>query len=176
MEILYAVLGLLGGGAVSYFMWDKALGKKKHKIIAEAETEGEVIKKDKMLQAKEKFLQLKAEHEKYINEKNNKIAGLENKMKQKETAFLQSKNDFQRVQKDFESEKRNVETIRENLTAQINLIQQKEEDLEKQHRQIVDQLEAISGLSADEAKAQLVESLKAEAKTEAMSYINEVGS
>lgn len=174
MEILYVVLGFLGGGAVSYFMWDKALSSKKRKIVTEAETEGEVIKKDKMLQAKEKFLQLKAEHEKYINEKNNKIVGLENKMKQKETAFLQSKNDFQRVQKDFETEKRNVDTIRENLGAQLNLIQQKEEDLEKQHRQIVDQLEAISGLSAEEAKAQLVESLKAEAKTDAMSYINEI--
>ncbi|MFV0378486.1 MAG: ribonuclease Y [Mangrovibacterium sp.] len=174
MEILYVVLGFLGGGAVSYFMWDKALSSKKRKIVTEAETEGEVIKKDKMLQAKEKFLQLKAEHEKYINEKNNKIVGLENKMKQKETAFLQSKNDFQRVQKDFETEKRNVDTIRENLGAQLNLIQQKEEDLEKQHRQIVDQLEAISGLSAEEAKSQLVESLKAEAKTDAMSYINEI--
>ena len=159
---------------MSYFLWDKAINGKKRKILSEAEAEGEVIKKDKILQAKEKFLQLKAEHEKYINEKNSKIAGIENKMKQKETAFLQSKNDFQRTVKDFETEKRQVESIRENLTAQINLVQQKEDDLEKLHRQKVEQLEAISGLSAEEAKSQLVDSLKNEAKTEAMSYINEI--
>jgi len=174
MEILYVVSGFLGGGVLSYFLWDKAIRGKKRKIIGEAEAEGEVIKKDKILQAKEKFLQLKAEHEKYINEKNNKIAALENKMKQKESSFMQSKNEFQRSVKDFENEKRQVESIRENLTAQINLVQQKEEDLEKLHRQKVEQLEEISGLSAEEAKAQLVDSLKNEAKTEAMSYINEI--
>ena len=174
MGILYAISGFLLGGVLSYFLWDKAINGKKRKILSEAEAEGEVIKKDKILQAKEKFLQLKAEHEKYINEKNNKISALENKVKQKESSFLQSKNDFQRTVKDFETEKRNVETIRENLTAQINLVQQKEEELDKIHRQKVEQLEAISGLSAEEAKSQLVESLKNEAKTEAMSYINEI--
>jgi ribonuclease Y len=174
MEILYVISGFLGGAVLSYFLWDKAINGKKRKILSEAEAEAEVIKKDKILQAKEKFLQLKAEHEKYINEKNNKIAALENKVKQKESTFLQSKNEFQRTVKEFEAEKRNVETIRENLTAQINLVQQKEEDLDKLHRQKVEQLEAISGLSAEEARAQLVESLKNEAKTEAMSYINEI--
>lgn len=171
---LYVISGFLGGGVLSYFMWDKAINGKKRKIISEAEAEGEVIKKDKILQAKEKFLQLKAEHEKYINEKNSKIASIENKMKQKESSFMQSKNEFQRNVKDFENEKRKVESIRENLTAQINLVQQKEDDLEKLHRQKVEQLEAISGLSAEEAKSQLVDSLKNEAKTEAMSYINEI--
>jgi len=174
MEILYVISGFLGGGVVSYFLWDKAIGSKKRKIISEAEAEGEVIKKDKILQAKEKFLQLKAEHEKYINEKNNKIAAIENKVKQKETAFLQRKDEFQRSLKDFETEKRNVDTIRENLTGQLNLIQQKEEELDKMHRQKVEELETISGLSAEDAKAQLVDSLKSEAKTEAMSYINEI--
>ncbi|PTN02046.1 ribonuclease Y [Mangrovibacterium marinum] len=174
MGILYAISGFLLGAVLSYFLWDKAINGKKRKILSEAEAEGEVIKKDKILQAKEKFLQLKAEHEKYINEKNSKIANLENKMKQKEATFLQGKNEFQRTVKEFESEKRNVETIRENLTAQINLVQQKEEELDKVHRQKVEQLEAISGLSAEEAKSQLVESLKNEAQTEAMSYINEI--
>ncbi|WP_372771958.1 ribonuclease Y [Mangrovibacterium sp.] len=174
MEILYVISGFLGGGVLSYFLWDKAIGGKKRKIISEAEAEGEVIKKDKILQAKEKFLQLKAEHEKHINERNNKVATLENRMKQKETAFQQSRNDFQRTVKEFDTEKRQVESIRENLTAQINLVQQKEDELTKQHRQIVEQLETISGLSAEEAKSQLVESLKNEAKTEAMSYINEI--
>lgn len=175
MEILiYAVSGFLGGSVLSYFLWDKAVKAKKKKIIAQAKNEGEVIKKDKMLQAKERFLQLKSEHEKYISDKNSKMGVLENRLKQKETAFLQRKDDFQRKQKEFESSKREVDIIRENLNSQLNVVQQKEEDLEKMHRQQVEQLEAISGLSAEEAKTQLVESLKNEAKTEALSYINEI--
>jgi len=172
--ILYVVSGFLVGGAISYFLWDKAILGKKKKIISEAEAEGEVIKKDKILQAKEKFFQLKSEHEKYINEKNSKIGLLENKLKQKEAGYLQRKDEFQRRVKEFETEKREVDIIRENLTTQLNMLQQKEEELEKLHKQQVDQLEAISGLSAEEAKSQLVESLRNEAKTEAMSSINEI--
>ncbi len=172
--IIYAVSGFLGGGVLSYFLWDKAVSAKKKRIIKEAESEGEVIRKDKMLQAKERFLQLKSEHEKYINDKNSKMGVLENKLKQKETGYLQRKDEFQRKQKEFDTSKREVDVIRENLSNQMNVVQQKEEDLEKMHRQQVEQLEAISGLSADDAKSQLVESLKNEAKTEALSYINEI--
>lgn len=174
MEIIYVISGFLLGGAVSYFLWDKALKSKKGKIIKEAEAEGDVIKKDKILQAKEKFLQLKTEHEKFINEKNNKVASIENKLKQKENAFLQRRDELQRKVKEFELTKKDVEAIRENLTNQLNMVQQKEEELDKMHRQQVEQLEAISGLSAEEAKNQLVESLKGEAQTDAMSYINEI--
>ncbi|WP_299576951.1 ribonuclease Y [uncultured Sunxiuqinia sp.] len=174
MEIIYIISGFLLGGAVSYFLWDKALKSKKGKIIKEAEVEGDVIKKDKILQAKEKFLQLKTEHEKFINEKNNKVASIENKLKQKENAFLQRRDELQRKVKEFELTKKDVEAIRENLTNQLNMVQQKEEELDKMHRQQVEQLEAISGLSAEEAKNQLVESLKGEAQTDAMSYINEI--
>ncbi len=174
MEILYAIAGLVVGGALSYFLWDKSILGKKNKILSEAEAEGEVIKKDKILQAKEKFLQLKADHEKYINDKNNKVNSLENKLKQREASFLQRKDELNRRMKDFEAEKKETDVIRENLSMQINKVQQKEEELEKMHKQKVEQLEAISGLSAEEAKNQLVESLKNEAKTEAMSYINEI--
>ena len=174
MEIIYAISGFLLGGVLSYFFWDKALKSKKGKIIQEAEVEGDVIKKDKILQAKEKFLQLKTEHEKFINEKNNKVASVENKLKQKESAFLQRRDELQRKVKEFELTKKDAETIRENLTNQLNMVQQKEDELDKMHKQQVDQLEAISGLSAEEAKNQLVESLKGEAQTEAMSYINEI--
>jgi ribonuclease Y len=142
--------------------------------LREAEAEGEVIKKDKILQAKEKFLQMKSNHEKYTNEKNKKISSLENKLNQRETVFSQRINDFQRKVKEFENSKRDVELIRENLKNQLTVIEQKEEELNKMHRKQVEQLETISGFSAEEAKAQLVESLKAEAKTEAMSYINEI--
>ncbi|MFV0365438.1 MAG: ribonuclease Y [Mangrovibacterium sp.] len=173
-DILYIVIGFVGGGGLSYFVWDKSLGRKKKRIIDEAEVEANVIKKDKMLQAKEKFLQLKAEHEQYVNEKNSKITSQENRMKQKEAAIQQSRTDLQRSVKEFEQEKRNVENTQEKLDVKLVSLQQKEDELSKMHKKQVEKLEAMSGLSADDAKSQLVESLKNEAKTEAMSYINDV--
>jgi ribonuclease Y len=174
MEIIYAISGFLLGGTLSYFLWDRAINTKKRKILKEAEAEGEVIKKDKILQAKEKFLQLRTEHEQFINERNNRIASTENKLKQKETVYLQRRDELQRNVKEFEQVKKETETVRENLTHQLNMVRQKEDELDKMHKQQVDQLEAISGLSAEEAKSQLVESLKGEAQTEAMSFINEI--
>lgn len=175
MELIIGLIaGFLGGGALSWFMWDKALKARKQKIVREAEAEGEVIKKDKMLQAKEKFLQLKSDHEKQVNERNQRVVALENKLKQQQSVAQQQRNDLQRDIKNFETEKKEAEIIRENLTAQLAVVEQKHEELEKLHRQQVDKLEQISGMSAEEAKAQMVESLKEEAKTEAMSYINEI--
>jgi len=174
MEIIYAISGLLGGGVLSYFMWDKALKSKKKKIVSEAIAEGEVIKKDKILQAKEKFLQLKSEHEEYINEKSSKVNNFEAKLKQRESSINQRRDELNREIKDFESSKHEVDVIRENLTNQLELLEKKEHEVESLHRQHLEKLETLSGLSAEEAKAQLVESLKNEAKTEAMSYINEI--
>ncbi len=172
--IIAALAGFLGGGAISYVLWDKALRSRRIKIVSDAEAEAEVIKKEKNLQAREKYLQLKAEHEKYMNEKNQKIAVLDNKLKQREAAAVQQRNDLLRDIKIFETEKKEVTAIRDNLNAQMEILEQKNEELEKLHRQQVEKLEVISGLSAEEAKAQMVESLKEEAKTEAMSFINEI--
>jgi ribonucrease Y len=167
-------VGFFGGGTLSWFLWDKALKSRKLKIVREAEAEGEVIKKDKMLQAKEKFLQLKAEHERQVNDRSQRVVALENKLKQQQAANQQQRNDLVRDIKNFETDKREVEIIRENLTAQLTVVEQRTEELEKLHRHQVDKLEQISGMSADEAKAQMVESLKEEAKSEAMSYVNEI--
>lgn len=155
------------GSAVSFFIWNMSLSRKRENILNEAKVEAEVIKKDKILQAKEKFLQLKSEHEKYINEKNNKLAVIETKIKQKETSISQKIEETQRARKE-------VDAIKENLNNQLHLIEKKAEELDKQHKQQVEQLEAISGLSAEQAKGQLIESLKEEAKAEAVSYINEI--
>ena len=174
MEIIYVIIGALGGGALSYFLWDKTLHAKKKKIIEDSETQGDVIKKDKILQAKEKFFQLKNEHEKYINEKNEKANIIENKLRQKELAWTQRRDDLQRKVKEFEVTRKQSEAIRNNLNIQLNMVQQKENELEKMHREQVSKLETISGLSADEAKSQLMESLKGEAKSEAMVSINEI--
>ena len=172
--IITGILTLLIGGTAAYFLWDMMLTKKKEKLLADAEVQAEVLKEKKMLQAKEKFMQLKSEHETYINERNLRISGTENKLKQKEAIYLQRKEELQRSIKDFENSEREIDSIRENLNIQLELVEQKEEEMLKLHKQQVQQLEALSGISADEAKSQLVDSLKNEAKTEAMSFIQEI--
>ncbi len=175
IELLIGVaIGVVGGGALAYVIWNKALNTKKTRIISEAQAEGEVIKKDKILQAKEKFLQLKADHEKYIVEKSADLNEFENRLKQKDNQLNQRRDELQKKTKEYEITKREVEITKENLTVQLQRVENKTEELEKMHRQQVDKLEQISGLSAEEAKAQLVESLQEEAKSEAISYINEI--
>lgn len=166
-EIIIGAIALVGGGFISYFVLQRALKRKSESIIKDAQAEAEVLRKDKILQAKEKFLQLRTEHEKQINAKNAKLLVIENKVKQKENAVNQRVEDFQRKKKE-------VDTIRENLNVQMELVERKEMELEKAKRQQIEQLEKISGLSAEEAKNQIVESLKEEAKTEAMSYVNDI--
>jgi ribonuclease Y len=158
---------LIAGTVLSYFLWQVFLRNRRKKIIAEAEAEAEVIKKEKILQAKERFLQLKAEHEKVINEKNNRINQAENRTKQKELALSQKLEEAQR-------KKNEADAIRDSLTQQLEVLDKKTEEVTRLHRQQVEQLEAISGLSAEAAKNQLMESLKEEARTGAMSYINEI--
>jgi ribonuclease Y len=166
-EIIIGVVSLVAGILIVVFAYQTFLKRKRINIIREAETEAEVIKKDKILQAKEKFLQLKSEHEKVISEKNQKILGAENRIKQREALLSTKLEEIQRKGKD-------LDVIRENLDAQLALIEKRKEDMDKFHRQQVEQLEKISGLSAEDAKQQLIDSLKDEAKTVAMSYINEI--
>ena len=165
--LVTAGLALLVGGGLSYFLWNFALKKKKDSIIKEAEAEGEAQKRDKMLQAKERFLQLKTEHEKYINEKNSKIIATENRLNQKEMHLSQKIEEQQRARNELEA-------LRENMNIQLGLLDKRTEEMERLHRQQVEQLETISGLSAEDAKNQLIESLREEAKTQAISYVNEI--
>jgi ribonuclease Y len=165
--IVVAIISLVAGGIITYIILKIARGKQSARIIQDAETEAEMIRKDKILQAKEKFLHLKSEHEKFINERNLKLAQAENKLKQRETVITQKIEEQSRKTKE-------IDVIKDNLTAQIEIVEKKSEELEKSHKKILDQLVAISGLSVDEAKGQLIDSLKAEARTEAMSYINEI--
>jgi ribonuclease Y len=167
MEIVIGISAFIFGGLVTWIAVTQAFKNRAKRIIREAENEAEVIKKEKMLQAKEKFLQLKAEHEKEINSRNAKILALENKTKQRETAVAQRIEEYARKKKE-------LDTVRENLDAQLEIVEKKNEELDRLHKQQVEQLEAISGMSAEEAREMLIESLKAEAKTEAMSYINDI--
>ncbi len=165
--IIVGVAGLFLGFLITSTILRKKVEKKSENIINEAQEKGEVIKKEKILQAKEKFLQLKSEHEKIIQEKNALIAQNENRLKQKESVFAQKQEELKRRQKE-------VDSIRENLNAQLDLVNKKQNELEKSTKKQVEALEAISGLSAAEAKAQLIETLKEEAKSEAIMHISEI--
>lgn len=165
--IIIALISLAAGGIITYLLHLMILRKRSTNIIKEAMAEAEVIKKDKILQAKEKFLQLKSEHEKVINEKNQRILVAENTLKQREGSFSQKTEEIHRKNKE-------VDAIRDNLAHQMEILEREKEELDKSHKQQVEQLETISQLSAEEAKNQLIESLKDEAKSEAMSSINEI--
>jgi ribonucrease Y len=158
---------LIVGGAISWFLVQQMLKSKSAKIIKEAEAEGEVIKKDKILQAKERFLQLKEEHEKVINARNSKVVAAENRIKEQQAQVNRKIEELNRKGAE-------IDTTRESLEQQLEAVDRKKTELERMHKQEVEQLEAISGLSAEEAKERLVESLKDEAKTNAMSLINEI--
>ncbi len=167
MTWLIGGASLLVGAGVAFLVLNTLTKRKSRDIIREAEGEAEMIKQQKILQAKEKFLQLKEEHEKLINEKNSKINQRENELKQKEYSLSQKQEELQR-------KKTEIDAIRDNLGLQLDIVEKKKEELEKAHRMQVEQLETISGLSAEDAKSQLIESLKEEARSEAMSLINEI--
>ena len=155
------------GGLASFLFFKKGLKKKCDAIIKDAEAEAEVIKKNKLLEVKEKFLNKKADLEKEVALRNQKIQQAENKIKQRELVLNQRQEELQR-------KKQETEAIKENLEQQIAIVDKKKEELEHLQRQEIEKLEAISGLSAEEAKERMVESLKEEAKTQAQSYINDI--
>ena len=170
MNTLIIVLtGLLSGAAAlaAYIIVHRIVLKgQKEDIIKKAELEAENIKKEKIFQAKEKFLQLKSEHEQYINEKNKQINDVENRLKQKENSLNQQNSELGRKHKE-------ADAIRENLKAQVEIASKKCEEYEKLRMDAIKQIEAIAGMTAAEAKNQLIDSMKAEARTQAQSYIND---
>ena len=141
--------------------------KQAEQILNEAQFKAENLKKEKLLEAKEKFVQLKADHDKEAFEKNRKIADAENRIKQKEQQINQKTETLDKQVKENE-------TIKENLNRQIEIINQKRNELEKHQEEHIRKLEKIGGLSAEEAKSQLIESLKQEAQTKALSLQQEI--
>ncbi len=141
--------------------------EKAEKIIKDSDAQAELLKKNKLLEAKEKFLQLKAEHEQEIQQKNTAAAQRENTLKQKEQSLSQKLENNTRKEQE-------LDTLRQNLNRQIEILEKKKAEVDQLHTQQVTQLEKISGLSQDDAKAQLVEALKDEARTNAMSMIKDI--
>ena len=167
VTIVVSIACFIVGGFASYMFFKHVLKSKYDSILKEAETEAEVIKKNKLLEVKEKFLNKKADLEKEVSLRNQKIQQAENKLKQRELVLNQRQEEIQR-------KKLEAEAVKENLEAQLAIVDKKKEELEHMQRQEIEKLEAISGLSAEEAKERMVESLKEEAKTQAQSYINDI--
>ena len=165
--IITAIISATVAIGVYLFVRNVILKKKKEQIIIDAEKEGEAIKKEKIFQAKEKFLQLKSEHEAFINERNAQVQQYENKVKQKELVLNQQNSELGRKQKE-------VDSVRENLKNQLEIVNRKSEEYDKFKNEAITKLEEVAGMTAAEAKNQLIESMRAEAKTEAMSYISDV--
>src|SRR5690606_6580420 len=171
---LTIVVALVGG--IAGFVVAKILEKNKasktissahkeaQKVLREAKNEGENIKKDKILQAKEKFLELKAEHEKVIVAKDKKIAEAEKRTRDKESQISNELSKNKKLSGDLEAKNKDYDF-------RLDLLDKKQNEVDRLHKSKIEQLEVISGLSAAEAKAQLVESLRTEAKSDAMSFI-----
>lgn len=166
--LIVSILGSLALGAViAGFVINQRNKKAANDLISEAKQKAEMIKKDKQLEAKEHFLRLKEEHEKEINAKNQNAQQIENRLKQKEQSLNQKLESQNKKEKELDS-------IKESLSDQLELVSKKKEDLDKFHLQQVKQLEKIAGISADEAKAQLVSTLTAEASSEASARVKDI--
>lgn len=167
MEYVWIVVALIIAGAIEFGALKYVLKSKYKRVLDEAAKEADVIKEKKLLEVKEKFLNKKAELEKEVQQRNQKILQVENKLKQREMSLSQK-------QEDFGKRKVELDNTQNKLNAHAQLLKTKEEELEKMQLKEREKLEELSGLSAEEAKKRLVDSLKDEARTNAQSYINEI--
>ena len=167
IETIIALAGLIVGCLIGYLIFRYVLTAKFREMQNEAQKEAEVIKQKKMLEVKEKFLNKKAELEKEVQQRNQQIQQHENRLKQREISLNQRQDEISRKKSEIENERKRLENIQQAL-------EKREEELKDMENQERVKLEAISGLSADEARDRLIESLKDEAKTNAASYINEI--
>ena len=163
MDIISLIIGFVAGAAIAlaaYIVIRRSILKgKRDEIIEKAEVEAEKIKNDRILQAKEKYLSLKSEHEKMVNESNARIHDAENRVRQKENTLNQKMGEADRKNRD--------------LDAQKAALKAREDEYDRLRDQAIRQIEEVAGMTAQEAKTQLMEQMKAEARTEAQAYIND---
>src|SRR5690606_20778026 len=178
MTIIVGIAGLVIGAVVSYFLAKKSVDKenqilvddakrKAKEIVSDAEKEGEAIKKEKIFQAKEKFLELKSAHEEAINQRERKFAESESKSKEREDKLKLDLSELQRQRDLLKNESSNLQSRQDKLN-----LRQKEVDA--MHKKQVEVLEKVANYTADEAKAELMETLKDEARSKAQSHIQEI--
>ena len=167
LTIIAAAVALILGGLCGYLIFRYVAKGKFNEMMETANKEAEVLKEKKLMEVKDKFLNKKAELEKEVQARNQKIQQNENRLKQREISLNQRQEELGRKKQDVEQQQQRVDNEKK-------LLQVKQDELEKMRLQEREKLEELSGLSADEAKARLVESLKDEARTDAASYINEI--
>ena len=167
MDVKLPLITLLVGGGGGYAFFRYVLKKKYKRMIDNATREAEVLKEKKLLEVKEIFLNKKSELEQEVGQRNQKILQVENKLKQREIGLNQRQEDLSRRKQELDTAQNKLHSREQNLT-------RKEEELEKMQLKEREKLEELSGLSADEARHRLVESMKDEARSEAQSYINDM--
>ncbi len=171
MDIVTLSTGILVGVVVALvigvIVYKVRLSARVTTLLNEAKAEAETIKRDKMLEVKEKFISMKADLEKQLAVRSSKVQSAEAKVRQREMQLNQQQQELQR-------KKSETEAVRANLDAQVDVVEKKKQELERLHKAEIEKLEHLSGISAEEAKDRLVESLKEEAKTQAASYINDI--
>ncbi|MBO5686958.1 MAG: DUF3552 domain-containing protein, partial [Alistipes sp.] len=164
--LISAVVGIVAWNLVTTYITKNTIKKQREDALKEAEAEGEMIKKEKILQAKEKFIQLKSEHDRAVNKRNQEIAQAEQRAKQLES-------NLQNQQRELENKLKENDRLKNQMDSQMQSLNARKEELAGIIREQNVRLEQISGMSAEEAKNILVENMKAEAKAEADAYINE---
>ncbi len=164
--ILSSVVGIAIFHLVTTYITKNNARQRSEAILKEAEAEGEMLKKEKILQAKEKFVQMKSEHDRTINERNQKMAQMEQRAKQME-------QNLQNQQRDLDSKLRENDRLKEQMQSQMQTLDSKQEEVNLMIKEQNNRLEQISGMSSEDAKNTLIENMKAEAKSEAAAYINE---
>ena len=167
VTIIATLVALVLGGVVGFFIFRYVIKGKYNEMIDAANKEAEVVKEKKLLEVKEKFLNKKAELEKEVQQRNSRIQQSENKLKQREISLNQRQEELGRRKQEVEQNNQRVENEKK-------LLALKQQELEKMQRQEQEKLEELSGLSAEEAKQRLIESLKDQARLDAASYVNEI--
>ena len=167
VTIIAALVALVIGGAAGYFIFRYVIKGKYNEMIEAANKEAEVVKEKKLLEVKEKVLNKKAELEKEVQQRNSRIQQNENKLKQREISLNQRQEDLGR-------RKMEIDQYQQRVDNEKKLLSVKQQELDKMQKQEQAKLEELSGLSAEEAKQRLIESLKDQAKLDAASYVNEI--
>lgn len=167
ITIIVAVAALLLGGVIAVVCWNIFLGKTYRNALASAAKEGEVLKEQKLVEAKERISRMQSEQDRQANQRNQKIQQNEQRIKQQQQSLQQKQSELDRKINDNDNQRQQLAQRIENFEQQTRELEQ----IKKDQRQI---LEQVAGLSAQEAKTKLIEELKDEAKTEAASYVNEI--
>ena len=174
MDIIFLVIALICGVGIGLLVNYLIAKSKGNAMLKKAKEDAENLKKAKLLEVKEKFINLKADYEKEVAEREQKFRQIENQHNQKEQTIKQKYQELNHKNQELQNQTKKLDAVRENLNSQITIVENKKKELEKIKFQEVEKLSQISGLSAEQAKAQLVESIRDEAKTEAMAYVSEM--